>query len=142
MIGMIALSEVLDFRSGDAGCYGRCQQCGRLSRLHDLPSVDGRVTAFDPQMTYCCDASYEVISTVREVLEIKRNDPDYADLVDSIRHHGIGFPVLIYGRAVRHGHHRIAAAVDLDLTEIPWTNDSSIGWEEDWPDDSVLDCSA
>jgi hypothetical protein len=62
--------------------------------------------------------------------------------MDSIRHHGIGIPVLIYGRIVHHGHHRIAVADDLKMEEIPWTNDSSIGWEEDWPDDSVLDCGA
>jgi ParB-like chromosome segregation protein Spo0J len=82
------------------------------------------------------------VRTVRDVLEIKRNDPDYADLMDSVRHHGIGFPILIYGRSVHNGHHRIAAALDLGIEEIPWCNDSSIGWEEDWPDDSVLDCGA
>ncbi|TQF03911.1 hypothetical protein E6W39_18840 [Kitasatospora acidiphila] len=131
-IGMITLSEVLDFRAGDADAYDRCSGCGKLARI--------RVAS---NSVWCCGSrAYARISTVRDVLEIKRDDSHYADLMDSIRHHGIGLPILIYGREVHNGHHRIAAAFDLGLEEIPWTNDSSIGWEEDWPDDSVLDCGA
>jgi hypothetical protein len=129
---MILLSEVLDFQAGDAGAYDRCTGCGQLARINSW---------FDT--LWCCGSrSFEQISTVRDVLEIKRSDSHYEDLMDSIRHHGIGIPVLIYGREVHNGHHRIAAAFDLGLEEIPWTDDSSIGWESDWPDDSVLDCSA
>lgn len=127
MIGTIALSEVLDFLSMDAYCYRQCEGCGAVNRHGGAHC--GRLMVGTP-------------STVREILDLKRSDPEYADLVDSIRHHGIGIPVLIYGRMVHHGGHRIAAAQDLGLEEIPWTDDSSIGWESDWPDDSVLDCSA
>jgi hypothetical protein len=126
MVGTIALSEVLEFLSMDAGCYRRCEECGTVIR----------------RRTHCGRAATGVVYTVREVLDLKRSDPEYRDLLDSIRHHGIGTPVLIYGETVHNGGHRIAAAFDLGLAEIPWTNDSSIGWEEDWPDDSVLDCGA
>lgn len=131
-VGMIALSEVLDYQAGDASAYDRCTGCGRLVRIK---TTDDSV--------WCCGSrSFALISTVRDVLEIKRSDSHYGDLIDSIRHHGIGLPILIYGREVHNGHHRIAAAFDLGLREVPYTNDSSIGWEDDWPDDSVLDCSA
>ncbi|MEU7096078.1 ParB N-terminal domain-containing protein [Kitasatospora aureofaciens] len=123
---MIELSEVLGYQSADAGCYRRCEQCGEVVRSR----------------THCGRIASGIVTTVREVLSLKRRDPEYDDLVDSIRHHGIGTPILIYGRTVHNGGHRIAAAEDLGIPEVPWCNDSSIGWEDDWPDDSVLDCSS
>lgn len=126
MTTMIALSEILNFQSTDAYCYNRCGECGKVVRT----------------MTHCGKPAEGQISTVRETLDLKRADPEYPDLLDSIRHHGIYLPVLAYGRTLHNGGHRIAAAVDLGLTEIPICNDSEIGWGDDWPDDSVLDCRA
>lgn len=128
MAGMIALSEVLDFLSMDAPCYRQCSDCKSVVRGF--------------RKTCCGQLATGAIQTVGEVLALKRGDDHYADLVESIRLHGITAPILIYGQMVHNGHHRIAAAVDLGLEEIPWCNDSSIGWGSDWPDDSVLDCSA
>jgi hypothetical protein len=125
---MIALSEVLGFRSMDAGFYRRCEGCGTVVR--------------GERMAHCGQLATGVVTAVRDVLGVKRMDPQYSDLLDSIRHHGIAIPVLIYGKAVHNGGHRIAAAEDLGMTELPWCSDSSIGWESDWPDDSVLDCRA
>lgn len=128
MVGTIALSEVLGFRAMDAGFYRRCGECESVVR---------------GEMTTCCGRiACGIVTTVAEILDLKRNDSEFTDLVDSIRHHGIGTPVLIYGKTLHNGGHRIAAAVDLGLPESPWCNDSSIGWESDWPDDSVLDCGA
>lgn len=126
MVGTIALSEVLDYLSVDAALYRRCEKCGSVVRTR----------------THCGRIAEGIVTKVRDVLDLKRDDPQYSDLVDSIRHHGIGTPVLIYGKTVHNGGHRIAAALDAGLEELPWCNDSSIGWGDDWPDDSLLDCGA
>jgi hypothetical protein len=74
---------------------------------------------------------------VRDFLDIKRCDTFYPELVESVRRNGVHMPVLIVDGVFENGHHRVAAAQDLGLTEIPYTTDDVLGWTETWPDNKV-----
>lgn len=69
------------------------------------------------------DAVYRGVETVAEVLEDKRHDESYAYLLVEIRENGLTEPIVINFGCVCDGHHRIAVAVDLGITEIPFTDD-------------------
>ncbi|MFD4257728.1 ParB/Srx family N-terminal domain-containing protein [Streptomyces sp. NPDC058534] len=64
--------------------------------------------------------------TVRDVLPYKRTSEHYAGLLDDIRRDGIALPVMIRtfeGQPwLVDGHHRVAAAVDLGLTHLVWSD--------------------
>ncbi|MGW7283879.1 hypothetical protein ACWGH4_00010 [Streptomyces sp. NPDC054847] len=64
--------------------------------------------------------------TVRDILDCKRQDPEYADLLEDIRRNGITVPLFIRVRNgepwLADGHHRVAAAVDLGITALVWTD--------------------
>ncbi|MEH0417830.1 ParB/Srx family N-terminal domain-containing protein [Streptomyces sp. B21-083] len=66
--------------------------------------------------------------TVRDILDHKRQSEHYTKLCDAIRRDGIALPVMIRtldGQPwLADGHHRVAAAIDLGLAEIPWTDDT------------------
>lgn len=63
---------------------------------------------------------------VRDVLDHKRQSEHYADLLAEIRADGIDLPVLIrtfHGKPwLADGHHRVAAAVDLDMMHLVWSD--------------------
>lgn len=63
---------------------------------------------------------------VADVLDRKRQSPHYPRLLEEIRRDGITIPVVIdhSGRypELTEGHHRIAAAVDLGLSVVPWSS--------------------
>lgn len=63
---------------------------------------------------------------VRDVLAHKRRSDHYAELLDEIRRDGIALPVMIRtyrGQAwLVDGHHRIAAALDLGITHLVWSD--------------------
>lgn len=70
-----------------------------------------------------CDLEGQIgLYDVADILPTKRADEGYDRLVASIRKHGIAVPVLVVDGCVMEGHHRIAAAVDLGLTVVPWTD--------------------
>jgi ParB-like chromosome segregation protein Spo0J len=63
---------------------------------------------------------------VADALPGKRQSPHYPNLLEEIRRDGITLPVVIdfsgtYPELLE-GHHRIAAAVDLGLTSVPWSS--------------------
>lgn len=64
--------------------------------------------------------------TVRDVLGHKRRSPHYAGLLSEIRQDGVALPVMI--RTFRgqpwlvDGHHRVAAALDLGITHVVWSD--------------------
>jgi len=72
------------------------------------------------------DADIEQGTDVADVLDDKRKSPGYPALLEAIRRDGITVPVLIRpaGRysSLEDGHHRVAAAVDLGLGTVPWTD--------------------
>lgn len=74
---------------------------------------------------------------VRELLDLKRSDDFYPDLVESVFDNGICNPVLIINGVFINGHHRVAAAMDLGLEEIPFTSEDDKGWTENWPEDKI-----
>ena len=63
---------------------------------------------------------------VRDVLPHKRRSPHYAGLLDEIRADGMALPIMI--RTYRgqpwlvDGHHRVAAALDLGMTHLVWSD--------------------
>lgn len=63
---------------------------------------------------------------VRDVLDHKRTSEHYASLLNEIRQDGLALPVMI--RTYRgqpwlvDGHHRVAAAVDLGMTTLVWSD--------------------
>jgi ParB-like chromosome segregation protein Spo0J len=63
---------------------------------------------------------------VRDVLDHKRTSAHYAELLEEIRQDGIALPVMI--RTYRgqpwlvDGHHRIAAAIDLGISHVIWSD--------------------
>ena len=130
MVGSIALTEVLALGSTDAPSYSRCPAC-KVVYNDDCESCGC------PNGVSWNDA--EIVRNVRETLSKKRRDGEYPDLLDSIRLHGISRPILIKNGIVCNGHHRIAAAQDLGISEIPYTDDPEIGWEDDWPDGKIPD---
>jgi tryptophan synthase alpha subunit len=63
---------------------------------------------------------------VRDVLDHKRRSEHYAELLDEIRRDGIALPIMIRtlnGRPwLVDGHHRVAAALDLGITTLVWSD--------------------
>jgi ParB-like chromosome segregation protein Spo0J len=63
---------------------------------------------------------------VRDVLDHKRRSEDYPRLVEEIRRDGMNLPIMI--RTYRgqpwlaDGHHRVAAAIDLGITHVVWSD--------------------
>ena len=63
---------------------------------------------------------------VRDVLDHKRRSEHYAGLLEEIRRDGIALPVMI--RTLNgqpwlvDGHHRVAAALDLGMTHLVWSD--------------------
>jgi ParB-like chromosome segregation protein Spo0J len=64
--------------------------------------------------------------TVRDILDHKRRSEHYAGLLDEIRRDGIALPIMI--RTYRGEpwlvdcHHRVAAAIDLGITHLVWSD--------------------
>lgn len=65
-----------------------------------------------------------------------RESDTYPEVLDSISRHGILVPILIRDEEVCNGTHRVTAAFELGLEEIPFTDDPLIGWgnEFEWPE--------
>ncbi|MFC8423956.1 ParB/Srx family N-terminal domain-containing protein [Streptomyces sp. NPDC057236] len=63
---------------------------------------------------------------VRDVLDHKRRSPHYPDLLDEIRADGVALPIMIRTYRGRpwlvDGHHRVAAAQDLGITHLVWSD--------------------
>lgn len=79
------------------------------------------------------DVEPELGTDVRDVLNEKRTDDGYPELLEEIRKDGITIPVLIteFCNGMPHladGHHRVAAAVDLGLPMVPWTDDENLAY--------------
>ena len=72
------------------------------------------------------DDGTEDCYTVRDVLDSKRQDPEYAELLESIRRNGIELPVMVRTRGgepwLVDGHHRVAAAIDLGIETLVWSD--------------------
>lgn len=64
--------------------------------------------------------------SVRDVLDFKRTSEHYPALLDEIRADGMALPVMIRtlnGRPwLVDGHHRVAAALDLGITHLVWSD--------------------
>lgn len=64
--------------------------------------------------------------TVADTLLAKRENPEYAGLLADIRANGITVPLFIRTRNgvpwLADGHHRVAAAQDLGITVLVWTD--------------------
>jgi hypothetical protein len=65
-----------------------------------------------------------------------RESDSYAEVLESISRHGILVPILIRDEEVCNGTHRVTAAFELGIEEIPFTDDPMIGWgnEFEWPE--------
>jgi hypothetical protein len=63
---------------------------------------------------------------VRDVLPRKRTSEHYARLLEEIRADGMALPIMIrtsHGQPwLVDGHHRVAAALDLGITHLVWTD--------------------
>lgn len=63
---------------------------------------------------------------VADVLDHKRTSAHYAELLDEIRAAGIALPIMIRtynGQPwLVDGHHRVAAALDLGITHLVWSD--------------------
>jgi ParB-like chromosome segregation protein Spo0J len=70
------------------------------------------------------------------LVTLTRDSETYAEIVDSIDRHGILVPILIRDEEVCNGTHRVTAAFELGIEEIPFTDDPLIGWgnEFEWPE--------
>ncbi|WP_194293902.1 ParB N-terminal domain-containing protein [Streptomyces sp. RB17] len=66
---------------------------------------------------------------VADTLDGKRQDDSYPDLLESIRLHGVQRPILVRRGELMDGHHRVAACLDLGITQVPFTDDFAIGWD-------------
>ena len=64
--------------------------------------------------------------TVADTLPAKRKDPEYAGLLDDIRANGMTVPLFIRTHNgepwLADGHHRVAAAQDLGIDVLVWTD--------------------
>lgn len=68
----------------------------------------------------------DLVITLKNLLEEKRQDEQYSDIVASIRAYGFVRPLTarvntdtIHGYMFGDGHHRLAAAIDLGYTHVP-----------------------
>jgi hypothetical protein len=64
--------------------------------------------------------------TVGDILPHKRTSPHYPELLEEIRERGMEEPIIIrtaWGKPwLVDGHHRVAAAVDLGMTHLVWSD--------------------
>lgn len=83
------------------------------------------VTVLD-MLTVDDDDSDETCEYVRDVLDYKRTSEHYPGLLEEIRRDGMNLPIMI--RTYRNqpwlvdGHHRVAAAIDLGITHLVWSD--------------------
>lgn len=63
---------------------------------------------------------------VRDVLDHKRTSAHYGELLNEIRRDGMALPVMIRTHNgepwLVDGHHRVAAALDLGITHLVWSD--------------------
>lgn len=63
---------------------------------------------------------------VRDVLDHKRTSEHYIGLLDEIRRDGVALPIMVrsfHGAPwLVDGHHRVAAAVELGITHLVWSD--------------------
>lgn len=128
--GYMDLSEILEMWSGDAGGWRRCSSCGSQG-------LRWRVRDEWKCFEWCArpSLSTERCRTVGDILNGKRTDPGYNRLRMLIQTQGFTSLVMIdkcfddedntYKPKVRNGHHRIAVAAELGITQIPYTDDWS-----------------
>lgn len=65
-------------------------------------------------------ASADVHSqTVAEIADEKRAAPDHAERVEQARQRGVRSPVLLRNGALVDGHHRVVAAYDAGVKQVP-----------------------
>lgn len=126
----ISLDKILTMSSNDAFGYAFCEDCGNSQeRIHFATN-------------YCelCGEVMRPALTVGEVIGAKKRDPWYGNLLDSIKANGIDTPVYISCANVYNGHHRIAVASDLGITDIPCTDNSQeycdAEMDSDWDEGS------
>lgn len=125
-----SLSDVLEADSSDAAIFKLCVGCGASQDEYNE--------------SYRCHSwcrltvpEFRGGLTVGEICEAKRRDPGYPRLRAAIAEEGfttlIGSRIRSGGRLyVFNGHHRIAAAAELGITEIPSTSSSSYYPGRDW----------
>ena len=107
----VPISTVLTWYSVDAGISVRCPDCNR-----SIDEIDEAGTSFD-MICYACDKIIQY--TMDEVLDDKRADDDYGDVLDSVRSRGWVMPLHRWNNCVTDGHHRLAAAIDLGHRVVP-----------------------
>lgn len=113
----ISLADILEKDSGDACAYDYCDTDGYSS----LREWDYSAGDYAEGVCPLCGGAMRVATIVGEIMGAKARDGQFDALVDSIREHGFQTPILMC-TSVMNGHHRIAAAVALGITEIPYTN--------------------
>lgn len=85
-----------------------------------------RITAYSERLW---EASIGETSLLERVFDVKRQDENYEDVVDSLRAYGFARPIMIGpskdGWQLGDGNHRMAAAIDLGFTHVParWSED-------------------
>lgn len=90
---------------------------------------------------YSC-ANTRYATCVAETFPSKRTDSQYKELLESMRTQGFKGAVMISERGDRvqlmNGHHRIAAAAELGICDIPVSTDYSVADDPNlWPEDST-----
>jgi hypothetical protein len=75
--------------------------------------------------------------SVWSLFSLTRSADTYAETLDSIKRYGVQVPILIREEEVCNGTHRVTAAFELGIAEIPFTDDPEIGWanEFEWPEE-------
>jgi hypothetical protein len=97
----------------------------KVSDLLNLPSTDFGSQGLRPEYNR----------------EVKRADPGYQDLLESIRENGFLDPIFVHpphkrkaydnpGEELGNGHHRLVVALDLGYKWVPVTYDMDEQWRE------------
>lgn len=107
---MVSIDEILTgWQSIDMACYA----CN--SHVFNCPT---RETG---QCLTECLCEYEIDDIWEVILSEKRRDENFDDITESVELNGILFPfsVDLSNKRFGDGHHRLAACIDLGITEVP-----------------------
>lgn len=112
---MVPIEDILDRWSSVDAEFSPCPECGS--------SDTGEMNYETDNMMYCRGCYVDYHLDFEMIFQSKREDAHYPFVLNSLKEYGWAMPLHMSATVpnrVTDGHHRLAAAVELGLTHVPF----------------------